>query len=135
MKADRGLIFPANRRLRLAALATATIVAGLIWRFSLPGLPWFAWKYGGSLLWAAMVYFMIAVVMPKARWPMLLLIGFICVALVEYSPLYHAPWLEAFRLTLAGKLILGKVFSVWNLPAYWAGLIAAALLDAIVKRR
>jgi hypothetical protein len=53
----------------------------------------------------------------------------IVAALVEFSRLYHAPALDAFRFTLAGKLILGRVFSVSDIAAYWLAIAVAAVLD------
>jgi hypothetical protein len=41
---------------------------------------------------------------------------------VEFSRLYQTPALDEFRLTLAGKLLLGRVFSLWNIVAYAAGI-------------
>jgi len=48
---------------------------------------------------------------------------------VELSRLYHSPGLDAFRLTLAGKLLLGRVFSGWHFFVYWAAIAVAALAD------
>ena len=39
--------------------------------------------------------------------------------------LYHTPWLDGFRLTTAGALLLGRVFSLWNMLAYAIGIAAA----------
>jgi hypothetical protein len=48
---------------------------------------------------------------------------------VELFRLVHAPWLDAFRLTLAGALLLGRIFSPWNVLAYGVGIALAMLLD------
>jgi hypothetical protein len=32
---------------------------------------------------------------------------------VEFSRLAHVAWLEAFRLTTPGALLLGRFFSLW----------------------
>ena len=45
--------------------------------------------------------------------------------LVELFRLVHAPGLDAFRLTATGALLLGRVFSPWNVLAYAAGIAAA----------
>jgi hypothetical protein len=56
--------------------------------------------------------------------------------LVESVRLYHSPGLDAFRLTLAGVLLLGRVFSWWHLVAYWAAIAVVSLLDwTLVRRR
>ena len=50
--------------------------------------------------------------------------------LAELFRLYHTPWLDAFRLTLAGALLLGRIFSWWNIVAYGLGIALAALFEA-----
>jgi hypothetical protein len=50
-------------------------------------------------------------------------------ALVELTRLYHSPGLDAFRLTLAGKLLLGRVFSYGHFPVYWGAIGLAAWAD------
>lgn len=91
-------------------------------------------KYAGSILWGAMVYGLVAFLRPAAETGRLVaLAGLIAVA-VELFRLIHAPWLDAFRLTLPGQLLLGRLFSVWNMLAYAAGIAAAAGLDAAARR-
>jgi hypothetical protein len=93
------------------------------------GLPSFLVKYGGSLLWGAMVFFLVAIAARRlSRWAIALVAAAIAVG-VELFRLVHAPWLDAFRLTLAGALLLGRIFSPWNLLAYGAGIALAGLLD------
>lgn len=116
-----------RRRLVFAGLAAATVAAGLVWRFAIPGLPWFAWKYGGSALWAMLLYCLIA--FPRVPPWRLLLAACIVATLVEFSRLYHAAWLDAFRATLAGRLTLGRIFSPWNLPAYYCGAVLGWWVD------
>jgi hypothetical protein len=48
--------------------------------------------------------------------------------------LYHAPWLDEFRLTTAGALLLGRVFSLWNILAYMAGILMAFWLDRRLRK-
>jgi hypothetical protein len=49
---------------------------------------------------------------------------------VEFSRLYHSPWLDEFRTTLAGAILLGRVFSPWNMVAYAIGALAIGTFDA-----
>jgi hypothetical protein len=93
------------------------------------GLSAFVVKYGGSLLWAAMVFFLVA--MAASHLPRLSVVsiaGSIALA-VELFRLVHAPWLDAFRLTLPGALLLGRIFSPWNMLAYSVGIALAVGLD------
>lgn len=117
-------------------LAIATMLAGLILRLIPLGLPYPLVKWGGSVLWAAMVYWLLAALLPYARVTTVILTAGVVAGLVESVRLYHSPGLDAFRLTLAGVLLLGRVFSWWHLVAYWAAIAVVSLLDwTLVRRR
>jgi hypothetical protein len=45
---------------------------------------------------------------------------------VEFSQLYQAPWIDALRATLPGRLVLGSTFNWPDLPAYATGMGLAA---------
>ena len=124
-----------RRRLVCAAVAAGLVPVGVFWRMAPLHLPQFAYKYGGSVLWAAMVYWIVAAVMPRGRVWVVGLVAAGVAAAVELSRLYHSPGLDAFRMTLAGKLILGRFFSVRNIVAYWMAIGVAALVDAEMARR
>ncbi|WP_027172857.1 DUF2809 domain-containing protein [Methylobacterium sp. 10] len=111
------------------AASLAIIVAGLTLRLVPLGLPMGIVKYGGSALWAAMVYGLVAMLLPHRRGRTIFLVAGVIALQVEFSRLIHTPWLDAFRLTLPGALLLGRIFSPWNLVAYAAGLAASALVD------
>jgi Protein of unknown function (DUF2809) len=114
-----------------AGLCLLIVMSGLSLRgfgFGL-GLPAFVVKYGGSLLWAAMVFFLVAMAAShRSRLSAALIAASIAVG-VELFRLVHAPWLDAFRLTLAGALLLGRIFSPWNMLAYGVGIVLAMGLD------
>ena len=110
-------------------LIAATMVAGIAIRFVPLGLPAPITKYGGSMLWALMFYWIVSTLLPSSR---LLVAGLITAALtaaVEFFKLYHSPTMGAFRLTLPGVLLLGRVFSVWDIVAFWAAILVGAILD------
>ncbi|KQP05414.1 DUF2809 domain-containing protein [Methylobacterium sp. Leaf93] len=111
------------------AASLAIIVEGLSLRFVPLGLPIGIVEYGGSALWAAMVYALVAALLPHRNGRTILLVAGAIALVVELSRLVHTPWLDAFRLTLPGALLLGRIFSPWNLVAYAAGLAASALVD------
>lgn len=131
--AERG-----RRRLVRLALAVAVIACGLALRYWGPdaGLPQGLVKYGGSTLWGTMVLLLVAAVAvdrPLGR--AAALAAGIALA-VELSRLVHTPDLDAFRPTLAGRLLLGRVFSLWNLVAYALGIaLGAAVLRRIERGR
>jgi hypothetical protein len=111
-----------------AGLCLSIAICGLALRrfgFGL-GLPALIVKYGGSVLWATMLFFLVAISVPaRPRWRVALLSA----ACVELFRLVHAPWLDAFRLTMAGALLLGRISSVWDLLAYGVGIVLGVLLD------
>jgi hypothetical protein len=117
------------------SLCAAVIVFGLMLRgFGLGlGLPGSIVKYGGSMLWATMVFLLVAIAGPRRpRWNIALLSAVIAVS-VELFRLVHAPWLDAFRLTLPGALLLGRIFSPWDILAYGAGILLGTLLDRLTQ--
>ncbi len=116
-------------------LALAVIATGLALRLVPFGVPGFMVKYGGSVLWAAMVYLLLAAIKPRREPWVLGLAAAIFAALVELSRLYHSPGLDAFRLTLAGRLLLGRVFSAWHFLDYWLAIVCIAVVDWAALRR
>lgn len=132
---------PANSVARLrtslirATLTLVVIACGLSLRwygFAL-GLPAFIVKYGGSLLWATMVFLLVGVLLPRQSRRQLAAIAMVIA--IEFSRLVHSPWLDAFRLTTAGTLLLGRIFSLWNLVAYAIGIGFGVWLDRLAALR
>jgi hypothetical protein len=112
-------------------LCLSVIILGLaLRRYGLGlGLPAFIVKYGGSLLWATMVFLLVAMAAPGRSRSSVALIAATIAVCVELFRLVHAPWLDAFRLTTAGALLLGRIFSPWNILAYGVGIVLAVALD------
>jgi hypothetical protein len=116
-------------------LAIATTLAGLILRLAPLGWPFWITKWGGSLLWAMMVYWLVAMVIPlRSIWTAAGISAVIAGA-VELVRLYHTPGLDAFRKTLTGVLLLGSVFSLWHIVVYWVAIAVAAGIDSRFLRR
>jgi Protein of unknown function (DUF2809) len=126
---------PGGSTMIRVSLCAAMIVLGLVLRgFGLgAGLPGPIVKYGGSTLWATMVFLLVAIAGPRRpRWTIALLSAAIAVS-VELFRLVHAPWLDAFRLTLPGALLLGRIFSPWDMLAYGAGILLGIGLDRLTQ--
>ncbi|MBY3178644.1 DUF2809 domain-containing protein [Rhizobium leguminosarum] len=115
--------------LRLAALFMVIVLGLVLRRFGYAAdLPFTVVKYGGSALWGAMVYLLVALFITRSR-PAVIAVTALFIAIsVELFRLYHTPWLDAFRLTTTGAL-LGRVFSLWNMLAYAIGIAAACAFD------
>ena len=114
-----------------ACLCLSLVISGLALRgfgFGL-GLPAVIVKYGGSVLWAMMAFLLIALAAShRSRKSIALIAASIAIG-VELFRLVRAPWLDAFRLTLPGALLLGRIFSPWNMLAYGVGIVLAMGLD------
>jgi hypothetical protein len=130
-------VVPRQRSLVRAALALAVIACGLSLRwYGFPlGLPAFVVKYGGSLLWATMVFLLVGVLLPRLTRSQLAAIAMVIATVVEFSRLVHTPWLDAFRLTTAGALLLGRIFSLWNVVAYAVGIAIGIWIDRLAAMR
>ena len=124
-----------RRRISLVLALLLTIAGGLaLRRFGYAAnLPFAVVKYGGSILWGAMVYWLLATIFVSSRPFRIAAVALILAVAVEFFRLWHTPTLDAFRLTTAGALLLGRVFSLWNIAAYATGIAAALALDRILS--
>ena len=105
-----------------ALLALAVVAAGLLWRSGLIPLPSSLSKYGGDALWALMVFVGFGFLLPHASKLVVALLALAFSSGVEFSQLYHTPWIDAVRATLPGRLVLGNTFNWPDLPAYVLGI-------------
>jgi MFS family permease len=118
------------------AVASMMILCGLTLRMTgyETGLPYFLVKYGGSLIWGMMVFWIVGAMMFRLSIVFIATCAAAIAMLTEFSRLYHTPWLDAFRLTLAGALILGRIFSWGNILAYLLGIFLAAAIEWRLRR-
>jgi hypothetical protein len=123
---------PRSQALSLV-LMVVTMIGGLVIRFVPFGLLPVAVKFGGSMLWALMIYWIISTLLPSLRLSAVALLAAGITTAVEFFKLYHAPAFDAFRLTLPGILLLGRFFSAWDILAYWIAISAGVFLDARIR--
>jgi Protein of unknown function (DUF2809) len=116
-----------------AGLWLLVIACGLALRRFGPGLglSFPLVKYGGSMLWGTMLFFLVAMAARARSQQRIALISAAIAVCVELFRLVHTPWLDDFRLTTAGALLLGRVFSPWNMLAYGIGICAGMALDRL----
>ena len=114
-------------------LILGTIAAGLTLRLTHFGLPQPVVKYGGSILWAAMIFWIVTTLGPRLPAVRAAFAAGAAALAVELFKLYHSPALDAFRLTFPGALLLGRIFSGWDMVAYAIGITAAALADRVIR--
>jgi hypothetical protein len=123
------------RRVVLAAVVALIIVAGLLCRWPGMGLPWPVAKWSGSILWGGMVYFIVALIWPNAGLGRTVALATVIALMVECSRLWHPSWLDAFRNTFAGMVLLGRLFSYWNIAAYVIGICVGGIIDTTWIRK
>jgi hypothetical protein len=121
---------PSNRR-RLTCLAIMLLLIplGLVCRFVPIGLPPLIVKYGGSLLWAATVYWFIAFFLARQKPHLLALIALAVTIAIEFLKQVQSLQLNIIRDTFFGKVILGRFFSYTDIAVYWFAVFCFAWLD------
>ena len=111
-----------------------TVPLGLAVRFAAAGLPRSVGKYGGSALWAMAIFWLLSLALPHRTTALRAGAALLLACAVELFKLVRTPALDVFRLTLPGKLLLGRLFSERDLLAYALAIGLAAALDGIVLR-
>ena len=122
-------------RLPYLALALGTIALGLVVHLRGHALGPALRDITGDTLWAAMVTWLTATLVPDARLRTRAIAALAICFGVEFSQLYHAPVLDAMRGTTAGHLVLGSGFDPRDLAAYAAGITTALLIERWLVRR
>jgi hypothetical protein len=118
-----------RRSITSLILLLITIPIGLAVRFLPLHLPWFLYKYLGSTLWAVALYWFLAAILPKLRPRTIAALAILIAAMLEFSRLIPIAPIDAFRLTFAGKILLGRYFSIKNIVAYILAIALTAMLD------
>jgi hypothetical protein len=110
---------------------TITIAAwlGISARYHGDFLPVFVGDYAGDTLWALAVFSMIGMIFPSAATWFSAVGAYVISALVEFSEICNAPWIEAVRGTPLGALALGTDFLVTDLACYAVGVILGMLIE------
>jgi uncharacterized membrane protein YcgQ (UPF0703/DUF1980 family) len=116
-------------------LVGVTIIAGLTIRLAPLGLPNTLTKYGGSLLWAMMIYWIVSTARLNLTLTAYALMSGTVALTAELFKRYHTPLLDAFRITLPGKLLLGRVFSLWDLLTYAIAVVVGVFADCAIRSR
>lgn len=129
------MLQPRRSRIVYLLLAAATVVAGLASRRFGAVLPEVVAAYAGDVLWATMVYLLIAAGWPSASTRRVALAAAIVSLAVELGQLYHAPWIDAVRQSRLGGLVLGRGFLWSDLACYAAGILLALAIDHALARR
>ena len=122
-----------RNRILYAVLAAACIGLGLASRAFRADLPAFLGEYAGDTIWAMMVYFLFAVLLARKPVWLVSLCALVFSYGIEFSQIYHAPWIDSVRATTLGGLVLGQGFLVSDLICYAAGILIALLIDTLIE--
>lgn len=123
-------------------MATRLVLAGIVIALGLAlrllgyriGLPFLVVKYGGSVLWGMMVFWLVGAVLAGRGLCLVVIASGLLAIAVELIRLYHTPWLDDFRATFFGALLLGRVFSLWNILAYLIGIALALGVERWMRK-
>ncbi len=103
-------------------LVLIVIGLGLLSRVSAPILPNFINLFLGDTIWGAMIYSIMAFIMPTKSSKIVAFFSLSFCYTIEFTQLYHAPWIDTIRNTTLGGLILGFGFLWSDLLVYTIGV-------------
>lgn len=109
------------------------IVCGLTSRKFSYLLPDFVNTYLGDALWALMIYVLCSLLFSHKSRTTIVFISIIFCFSIEFSQLYHAPWIDKIRANTLGGLILGYGFLYSDLIAYSIGVLFGYSVEKLVQ--
>jgi hypothetical protein len=120
---------PRRSRPAYAAAIVVAVWLGIASRHYGAFLPDLLADYAGDTLWALAVFATIGLVFPSIPTWVSASGAYVISALVEFSQLYHAPWIDSIRGTPLGALALGTDFVSTDLACYAAGVALGLLIE------
>ncbi|MDF2890421.1 MAG: hypothetical protein K0R80_788 [Clostridia bacterium] len=124
-----------RKRVSQAFYIITVILLGLASRSYGKQMPGWLAAYSGDVLWGLMVYLMVGFLQTKQKVLHTALIAFAFSALIEFTQLYHAPWIDAIRSNKLGGLLLGYGFLWSDIICYGIGIATGAVLEFLYYRK
>jgi hypothetical protein len=123
-----------NLSFRLIAISALLVIAGLWLRFDAPIAPYLRDAFGG-ITYVLFFVLVVGAVIPNGSSTSIAAVVLFATCCLEFLQLWHPAWLEAYRGTLAGRLLLGTTFE-WTdfLPYFIGAVLGWALLRTLRKR-
>ncbi len=118
-----------KKRLFYLGLTIFTLFFALFIRNSWSKLPYCINFWIGVFLWAMMLYWACRFVFLHVNRSIMTVLLIIFCWTIETSQMFHTVWLDAFRNTTFGGLLLGHGFLWSDILAYTAGAVAGYLID------
>jgi len=111
-----------RNRLHYAMFTGIVIIAGCASRSSLSdSWPAFITEYAGDTLWTLMIFLGLGFLFPAMRTWKIAAMALLFSYGVEISQLYQADWINSFRNTFLGAVILGSGFLWSDFVCYTVG--------------
>lgn len=118
------------KRKRLPYLISILVIIALgIASRKIMGFPYFVYEYVGDVLWAVNVYLLLAFLFPKEKISILAFISITFSVLIEFSQIYHEPWIDSIRNTFIGGMVLGYGFLWSDILCYIIGIFLGVIID------
>jgi hypothetical protein len=122
-----------NRLHYFIAIAITMFVGLMSRRYSVGGD--FIHDYVGDAIWAGMIYFGFRFLLHSAKIQSAVIAALVFCYAIEISQLNQSEWLNQWRRTTIGGLILGFGFLWSDFLMYTIGIGLAALLDIFIQKR
>lgn len=116
-----------RQRLYYLFLIGMVVILGLLSREFFIDLP----KDIGDILWGLMIFLLMGFIFRDKPTVNIMVFSIIFSIGIEVAKLYHAPWIDTFRYTRIGGLILGYAFSWNNILCYIMGISIGAIGEKI----
>jgi hypothetical protein len=110
------------------------VAMGLASRRYAAALPDFLALYAGDTLWALMVFVSIGFLAPRLSSFRVAAIALSVSYAVETSQLYHTQWIDSFRHTRLGGLVLGYGFLWSDIACYTVGIALGVMIEVGVRK-
>jgi hypothetical protein len=91
--------------------------------------------YSGDVLWGLMVFLIVGFLLPKQEILNSALTAIAFSTLIEFTQLYHAPWIDAIRSNRLGGLLLGYGFLWSDIACYAFGITMGVLFEFFFYRK
>ena len=123
-----------KKRVVFVALAIVAMLLGLASRRYGSCLPSFLADNAGDAIWTALVYCGISFCVPHVKIITRAAMTLAFAYAIEFSQLYHAPWIDSIRETTLGGLVLGFQFVWVDLIRYAVGMLFCVVIEAAVAQ-
>ncbi len=129
------MAFPRRSRLVYACAVILVIGLGLFTRSRWMPRPSFVAEYGGDTLWALLVFWLVGFLFPAMSTGRAASVTGAFAAVIEFGQMVQAPWLDALRAMLFGRLVLGQGFLWSDLVCYAAGIAIGVVAELVLRVR